>query len=229
MTPTFPRNLLVLDLEATCSNTGSVPRHESEIIEIGACMVSHRESADFQILEEFDIYVKPAIHPTLTEFCTELISIQQKDFEGAVLFPEALCKLREFVEKYGGPQEVAFLSWGDYDKNQFVREAGRHGLEHELERTSGDLERNHFNVKRMFAEGQGLRRGCELGAALMRMGMGFEGTAYRAIDDARNIVRLLEFVGRDKGMLYWSGDDEGAKEVVGEGKGSGDEQGGQEA
>jgi inhibitor of KinA sporulation pathway (predicted exonuclease) len=27
---------LIIDLEATCSNVGEVPRHEMEIIEIGA-------------------------------------------------------------------------------------------------------------------------------------------------------------------------------------------------
>lgn len=204
------RYLLVLDLEATCSNNNRIPRSE---------MVSHSGGTSFQILDEFNIFVKPTIHPKLTFFCTNLTSIKQSDVDDAVLFPKALSRLTAFIDKYGGPERVAFCSWGDYDRNQFVREGQRHGLELPF----GD----HFNVKRMFASAQGLRREPGLQGALKRKELRFVGTAHRGIDDARNVVRLLPFVGGgDEGMLYCRDCED---EVEREGKEEVDEEGTAEA
>lgn len=41
---------LIIDLEATCSNDGAVPRQEMEVIEIGAVM---QDSQTFEIVSEF--------------------------------------------------------------------------------------------------------------------------------------------------------------------------------
>jgi len=81
------RRLLVVDLEATCSDDGSVPKHEMEIIEIGAVLV---ESAGLRPVAEFQSFVRPGLHPRLTPFCTELTTIRQSDVDDAPLFPEVL-------------------------------------------------------------------------------------------------------------------------------------------
>jgi inhibitor of KinA sporulation pathway (predicted exonuclease) len=47
---------LIIDLEATCSDDGTVPRQEMEIIEIGAVMQSSRT---FEIESEFQTFVRP--------------------------------------------------------------------------------------------------------------------------------------------------------------------------
>ena len=44
---------LIVDVEATCSDNGAVPRHEMEIIEIGAVMMAART---FEIESEFQVY-----------------------------------------------------------------------------------------------------------------------------------------------------------------------------
>src|SRR5262245_24192584 len=60
---------LSIDVEATCSDVGEVPRHEMEIIEIGAVMQCSRT---FEIQSEFQAFVRPVRNPVLTDFCTEL-------------------------------------------------------------------------------------------------------------------------------------------------------------
>ena len=66
---------LVIDVETTCCAHNSFPRSEMEIIEIGAVLCDRH----FQPLNFFQSFVRPVVHPSLTDFCRELTSIRQKD------------------------------------------------------------------------------------------------------------------------------------------------------
>ena len=70
-------NYIVLDLEATCWKQKG--KFQNEIIEIGAVCISN----DKEILGEYCSFVKPQTHPILSDFCTELTTIEQKDVDGA--------------------------------------------------------------------------------------------------------------------------------------------------
>ena len=176
---------LVIDLEATCDENHRIPRERTEIIEIGAVLV---EADTLHIVDELQTFVKPVLHPVLTPFCTQLTSITQAQVDSAPRFSQALERLRAFI----GTHPVRFCSWGDYDKNQFAREATRN-------RVSLPFAHGHLNLKRAFSECLGEARPYGLGQALRRVGLRFEGTAHRGIDDARNIARLLPLIlGREQ-------------------------------
>jgi 3'-5' exoribonuclease 1 len=64
------QHILVVDLEATCCDLQSIPRHQMETIEIGAVMVS---TDNLAIVDEFQTFIKPLRHPILTEFCLQLL------------------------------------------------------------------------------------------------------------------------------------------------------------
>ena len=117
MTPAF----LVVDLEATCSDTGEVPRHEMETIEIGAVLV---EPDGLRPIAEMQTFVRPVRHPVLTAFCTKLTTITQAEVASAPLFPEAIAALGAFLA--GRP--TLFCSWGDYDWKQLEQDAAFHGI-----------------------------------------------------------------------------------------------------
>jgi inhibitor of KinA sporulation pathway (predicted exonuclease) len=169
----LPPYLLVIDLEATCDETPTIPRHEREIIEIGAVLV---RSHDLCTESEFQTFVRPVVHPTLTPFCTRLTSIRQADVEHAPTFPTAIASLAKFIEG----RDALFCSWGDYDRNQLELDAARH-------RTALPFRERHLNLKWLF-------RGRGVGDAFRRCGLTFEGTPHRGIDDARNIARLLPWI-----------------------------------
>lgn len=171
---------LVVDLEATCNNDGSLPRDETEIIEIGAVMV---DAKSVVVVGEFQTFVRPVRHPELTAFCTELTSICQVDVDGAPGFPEAIEALRSWMS---GFTDVLFCSWGAYDRNQIRQDCAFHGLE--------DPMGTHFNLKLAFAEARGLKKPVGMGKALRSVGLTLDGTHHRGIDDARNIARLLRFI-----------------------------------
>jgi 3'-5' exoribonuclease 1 len=172
---------LIVDLEATCSNDGSLPRHEMEIVEIGAVLQNARS---FEIESEFQTFVHPVRHPRLTAFCTELTSITQTEVDAAPLFPEALRSMKDWMD---GFDDALFCSWGDYDRYQFLQDCQYHGVEYPF--SSG-----HLNLKEAFSRTQNTGRRFGVGGALRRLGMGFEGTHHRGIDDARNIARIVRAV-----------------------------------
>ena len=53
MKPSF---YLVIDFEATCSDSGAVPREQMEIIEFGAVMVA---SSSLHVIDDFQSFIRP--------------------------------------------------------------------------------------------------------------------------------------------------------------------------
>lgn len=172
---------LIVDLEATCSDDGTVPRGEMEIIEIGAVM---QNSRTFEIDGEFQTFVRPVRHPVLTQFCSELTGINQQAVSSAPVFPAALQALSRWNLGFG---DALFCSWGDYDRNQFQQDCEFHSVEY-------PFPTGHLNLKAQFALNLGLRRKFGIIDALRRVGLDFEGTHHRGLDDARNIARLVRRV-----------------------------------
>ncbi len=172
---------LIVDLEATCSDDGAVPRGEMEIIEIGAVV---QNAHTFEIESEFQGFVRPVHHPELTEFCTGLTGIAQSQVDGAPLFPEALEAFREWMYAF---DDTLFCSWGDYDRNQFVQDCGFHNV-------GWPFRSGHLNLKAEFSKAMGLTKKLGVVEALRKLGMTFEGSHHRGLDDARNMARIVRRV-----------------------------------
>jgi len=172
---------LIVDLEATCSNDNSVPRDEMEIIEIGAVVV---DAKSFINVAEFDIFIRPVRHPNLTEFCKQLTTITQQDVNSAKAFPAAL---QEFIAWKSAFADCLFSSWGNYDRSQFHQDCAFHQVAYPFSEA-------HFNVKEAFSKALNTRRRFGVGEALKRLGLEFEGTPHRGIDDVHNIARIIRQV-----------------------------------
>ncbi|MCX8140390.1 MAG: exonuclease domain-containing protein [Gemmataceae bacterium] len=172
---------LIVDLEATCSEDGTIPPQEMEIIEIGAVLQSART---FAIVSEFQTFVRPVRHPELTPFCTQLTGITPVDLAQAPPFPEALEAMNRWLSPFS---DWLFCSWGDYDHKQFLQDCAFHGVAYPF--SSG-----HLNLKAELARVLGLPKRLSLGEALRHLGMEFEGSPHRGLDDARNIARIVRRV-----------------------------------
>jgi inhibitor of KinA sporulation pathway (predicted exonuclease) len=181
--------LVIIDLEATCSNDGSVKRHQMETIEIGTVIA---DAKTFDVLGEQSIFVKPIICTQLTEFCTELTGITQKDVDVGVGFPFAIKLLNEFIESNTGLDHVGvFCSWGAFDKNLLHRDCILHGIPY-------PFSSEHVNLKTALSLNQGRKKQYGTLRALRLCGMEFEGDHHRGIDDARNMARMLPFIFGDE-------------------------------
>jgi inhibitor of KinA sporulation pathway (predicted exonuclease) len=169
---------LIVDVEATCSDDGAVPRHEMEIIEIGALM---QNSRTLEIESEFQTFVRPVRHSELTDFCKALTGINQHEVTGALRFPEALQDMKLWMSSY---PDSLFCSWGDYDRNQFLQDCEYH-------RISYPFPAAHMNLKAQFSLAIGRQKKFGISEALHQLGMEFEGSHHRGLDDAQNIARIV--------------------------------------
>lgn len=167
---------IILDLEATCWRQKG--QNQNEIIEIGALAVDDNR----QILGEYCSFVKPYMNPKLSDFCTELTTIEQHDVDGADTFPEVLDDFLDWIESFH--EGYWLCSWGKYDKSQFHKDCKLHGLD----RFWLD---QHISLKHQYADIHSLRRPIGMKGALKRDGIPLTGTHHRGIDDARNIAQIF--------------------------------------
>ena len=169
---------LIIDLEATCCDNKEFPRDETEIIEIGAV----KTDLEYNILQEKCIMIKPTKHQ-ITPFCTQLTSITQDMVDNGISLEEGL----KIVKDEMWTPDTLFCSWGFYDRNQIKMEKKKKGLEY-------PFDDQHRNIKLDVKEKLGLAKKEPLPSVMKRLGVQFEGTPHRGIDDARNMAIILKKV-----------------------------------
>ncbi|MBN1563469.1 MAG: exonuclease domain-containing protein [Anaerolineae bacterium] len=168
--------IIVIDLEATCWDGPTPPDQESEIIEVGVCMLDVKTGERSQ---KQSIIVKPE-RSRVSEFCTELTTLTQADVEHGVSFEHACQILRRKFRV----RDRTWASYGDYDRRQFIKQCDQKGIKYPLSAT-------HINVKNMMAVLYGLHSEVGLVQAMAIMDLPLEGIHHRGHDDAWNIAALL--------------------------------------
>ena len=171
--------ILVIDLEATCDDDPDFSPDHMEIIEIGAVWAATNGEA----IAAFQSCVRPLVHPTLSDFCKSLTGIAQADVDAAATFAEVASKLASFAKQHVNAHPT-WGSWGQYDFNQIARECERHGIDNPLDGFT------HRNLKREFARTRKIKE-VGMAKALQIAGLPLQGAHHRALDDAKNIARLL--------------------------------------
>ena len=86
---------LVIDFEATCTNTNLFPRNQMEIIEIGAVLCHNKMQIN---ISSFQSFIRPVRNPILTNFCRDLTSIRQADVDSARYFRDHVYFLSMLLE-----------------------------------------------------------------------------------------------------------------------------------
>jgi inhibitor of KinA sporulation pathway (predicted exonuclease) len=168
--------ILVIDLEATCWQGDPPQGQDSDIIEIGVCIL---EVATGRRLEKASIVVRPE-RSTVSEYCTTLTTLTQEEVDQGISFREACILLQN---RYSSKERL-WASFGDYDRWMFERECQTHGVEY-------PFGQGHINVKSLFAVVENLDRELPLNGVMDRLGFPLEGHHHRGEDDAWNIARIL--------------------------------------
>lgn len=168
---------LVIDLEATCADDGSIAPEQMEIIELGAVWATPAG----EVIDTLERVVRPIERPALTAFCLGLVGIQQVQIDAAPTWPTVAAELASFARRHAGQ---CWGSWGAYDRRQIERESARHGLADPLAGLA------HVNLKAAFAKARKIKQ-VGMVTALQIVGLPLEGQHHRALSDARNIARLL--------------------------------------
>ncbi|RON51772.1 3'-5' exonuclease [Pseudomonas frederiksbergensis] len=182
------RFLLCVDLEATCDELPEgadswakllVEPDQMETIEVGLVVL---DLHTLEVVDEFQRFVRPTINPILTTFCTTLTSIEQHEVDAAGTYAQVSQDLAAFTSRY---PSAAWASWGEYDAKQLARDAvfGKcpamlDGLTHH------NAKRWHWKILDCRAMG--------LKPAVESMGLTWQGTYHRGIDDARNLAQVIK-------------------------------------
>jgi 3'-5' exoribonuclease 1 len=177
---------IIVDLEATCWEAKD--QTPNEIIEIGAVCINDKN----ELIGEFDVMIRPMIHPILSDFCTKLTSITQADVQNAPLFPEGVKQFQDWIAHFGEP--YCLCSWGFYDKKQLRLDCEWHGLD-------SSWVKNHISLKHQLPKvmGKPFARLLGMQGALEQEKLKFEGTHHRGIDDAKNIAKIfMKYFGKWK-------------------------------
>jgi len=185
-----------IDLECTCWPDGKLPdgrdqRDVMEIIEIGIVQLDAR-TLDIEKKESYLIIPVESGLSGITNYCTELTSItQQMIISKGIALEYALSRMMSEFKT----MKYEFMSWGDFDRMQFEKECLRKNLQYPFSKT-------HTNFKYWFSllTNQNVQRNIK--GALDFLGLQFEGSPHRGVDDAYNIARLYRHVIRGVKSLY---------------------------
>jgi inhibitor of KinA sporulation pathway (predicted exonuclease) len=164
-------------VEATCWEGANPEGMESDIIEIGICLIDVRTG---EITDNKGILVMPE-RSKISAFCTSLTTITPEMVEkDGISFKEA-CAI---LEKDYLSQNRVWASFGAYDLKQFQRQCTAMGI-------GFPFGPSHINVKTLFALKMKLGHEQGMAGALTLLNIPLEGTHHRGIDDAKNIAKVF--------------------------------------
>lgn len=175
------RYLFCVDLEATCCDKGTVPREEMEIIEFGGVLLDKEKN--WEEVDRLEFFIKPEVHPVLTEFCKELTKITQEQVDGGIPYEQASYITGRYQLERAN--NMAWCSWGAFDKNIMVQNGGMHDLPSLLNPGK------HFNLKVWYSSLNMTKKGFGLDKAVTREGLEFLGQHHRALSDAENVAQIF--------------------------------------
>lgn len=182
-------HLVVLDFEATCDDVE--PPSPQEIIEFPSVLL---DASSFEVLGEFESFVRPVHHPKLTAFCKELTGIEQSQVDGAPIFEEVfeahLAWLRSHGLRTEGELSYALVTCGDWDLRTMLP-IQLAACEPPMDRVPAPYQR-WINIKEAFHRWSGKRERAGMPRMLSELGLELEGRHHRGIDDSRNIAKIVK-------------------------------------
>ena len=184
VTAALPSFAVVIDFEATCDDLQ--PPKPQEIIEFPSVLVSLDRRA---IVDEFQSFVRPQHHPSLTRFCTEFTGIRQANVDSAPDFRSVFTAHQKWLENQGLDEKNALIvTCGDWDFGTMFPAQCR-AADPRVQWIPPFYRRWH-NIKRLFTARSGGKAPGMTGM-LKALGLELKGRHHRGIDDCRNIARLL--------------------------------------
>lgn len=175
--PNILDKIIIIDVESTCWEGAPPAGMESDIIEIGICLLDVQNG---EITDNRGILIKPE-RSVISPFCTSLTTITPEMVaKGVMSFKEACFILRkEYLS-----QKRVWASFGAYDLKQFQRQCSAMGI-------GFPFGPSHINVKTLFALKNKLGHEEGMAGALKILDIPLKGTHHRGVDDAFNIAKIL--------------------------------------
>lgn len=176
------KHLLILDFEANATDKNEFPREEMEIIEFPILVFDIKNKI---VIDTFHMYVKPKIHPILTDFCKNLTKIEQSTVEAANDFETVLNEAEKFISKY--EHNSIFLTCGDWDlKIALFNQLSLINFQ------ASDKFKKWINIKKEYKTFYKLKKQpVGMHTMLEDLNLELKGTHHSGIDDCKNIAQII--------------------------------------
>lgn len=167
-------------MEATCWQDDIW--EDREIIEIGAVKIFNGE-----IIDRFDIFVKPVKNPKLSEYCLKLTHIKQYNVDTAISQKDAVEQFYLWATN-NFKENPIYLSWGTFDKIKLTETINTYRINRRFLKQT----KNHYNMKKIYANMLHLPKQISMTAALEREKIQLSGMQHRAINDVENLHKIFK-------------------------------------
>ncbi|NP_001018450.1 3'-5' exoribonuclease 1 [Danio rerio] len=176
--------ICVVDFEATCEENNP-PDYLHEIIEFPMVLI---DTHTLEIVDSFQEYVKPVLHPQLSEFCVKLTGITQEMVDEAKTFHQVLKRAISWLQEkeLGTKYKYMFLTDGSWDMGKFLH------TQCKLSRIRyPQFARKWINIRKSYGNFYKVpRTQTKLICMLENLGMEYDGRPHCGLDDSRNIARI---------------------------------------
>lgn len=168
---------IVLDIEFNGRKFAS--ELPMEVIEIGAV----RLNGSLERIDEFSALIKPVYFTKLNSFIKKKTGIPQEDIDTASRFPKVH---NDFVAWLKRSESFMLITWGGEDMKRIVLDTRMHKLD-----DSFWMAADYFDLLKGYIRFKGLTNDVSVEAALQELDIPAEGSAHRALDDARMTAEVL--------------------------------------
>jgi len=185
---------IVLDFEATCNENRNRGMKAQEIIEFPSVLINAKT---LEVEDEFQVYVKPEVHPKLTDFCTKLTGIRQDKVDTGKTFQEAFAGYLAWLESKGLTTKFtfAFVTCGDWDlKTMLPKQCQLSGIK------IPPIFMQWVNIKHVFQSYYHKKPGGMV-QMLNYLAIQLTGRHHSGIDDCRNITKILQTLIQDGAVV----------------------------
>jgi ERI1 exoribonuclease 3 len=172
--------ICILDFEATCWYDNS----DHEIIEFPSVLLRWQDS-EIKEVSRFQQFVKPLNNPIVSDFCTELTGITQKQIDHGIDLKSTVEAHLKWITGITNQNNVTIVTCGDWDMNKM--------LPRDLKNISyvpNKLYARYVNIKELFRIAAGIK-GTSMLKMLKHINMDVEGRHHSGIDDCHNIARIF--------------------------------------
>lgn len=153
-----------------------------EVIEIGAVRLNDR----LEPVDEFSSLIKPVYFAKLNSFIREKTGIPQEAIDTAKGFVPVIRSFREWLDRSAA---CTFVTWGGEDLKRIVLDTRMHRLD-----DAYWLGADYFDLLKVYLRTRGLSNDVSVEKALEELSIPAEGSAHRALDDARMTAQIFRRV-----------------------------------
>ena len=182
-----------LDFEATCDEIKELNNHE--IIEFPSVLY-HWDTSDnkFELVDEFQQYVKPKHNPTLSAFCKNLTGITQEQVDEGGDFLDVFQNHYNWLKSkipYGAlASHTLMVTCGNWDLlTMLPKDCRRHWVANYPK-----IYQKFINIKTIYQRVLNTPKQYGLGRMIEYTGLTFVGRAHSGIVDSRNMVTLFQYL-----------------------------------